>query len=104
MELESVWYELIKENQEVIIKNVVGFLNSSYEPKAGVFRTFGEYKTKPAIINKIDGEALEPENVMLYLKRKFPSLNDEFLKQIMMDWYNGKFKNEKYSLSKTMTM
>ena len=104
MELESVWHELIKEGQETMVKKIAEFLNGSYEPKTGVLRTFGEYDTKPTIINKIDGEALEPENVFLYLKRKFPTLSEDFLKQVMLDWYNGKFKTEKYTLSKTVAM
>ena len=105
MEIVNAYSELILENQQkVVIKHIVDLLNKSYAPTVGISREMGEYHQQPVIQNVIDEEPIKPANVVDYIKSKFKDLRDEFIEQVVRDWYDGKFKNGQYELSKIEAM
>jgi hypothetical protein len=85
---------------ESCVKRVVDDLNSNYTPAVGTFKKGGEYHDTQMITNEVDGELIEPAALLDYLKYKY-EYSDEFLKQVMNDWYSGKLKNS-YVLSKNV--
>jgi hypothetical protein len=89
-------------DHELMVKKVVDDLNLNYEPVVGTYRTGGEYFEKPIIKIKADGEKITPQRLLDYLQYKNPSLGDEFLKQVILDWVNGDL--DEYSLSKNVRM
>jgi len=91
---------------ELILKKIVNDLNLNYTPLAGTYRKGGEYFEKPMIKIEADGEMISPKGLLEYLKYKNGKLTDAFLKQVILDWVNGKFEGEtkNYSLSKNVRM
>lgn len=106
MDMIKIYKELINESQSGVIEKMVSFLNSSYEPKIGVKRDedLDEYDTEPSIVNKIDGEVIERDNLLDYLRSKFGKVSTEFVDQVINDWMAGKFKNGDFQLSKNVPM
>lgn len=66
-------------------------LDSNYEPMVGVVRGGGEYSEQPMIKIKVDGESISPSALFDYIKFKY-KVGDEFIKQIIRDWADGKIK------------
>lgn len=110
MEIVKIYDELINEShQEMAIEKIVNFLDASYEPKIGIKRDedFGEYRTEPVIVNKLEEENGEPvtkENLYDYLNGKFSGINPQFIHQVVHDWSLGKYKDGDYRLSKNIPM
>ena len=95
---------ILESIQEDNIRKVVKYLDKHYEPAVGTYREGGEYHNKTMITNLADNEMLTPRSLVQHLKYKF-NLNDEFLQQIVRDWFDGNFKNTKeYSLSRNISM
>lgn len=91
---------------ELVLNNIIGELKLNYEPIVGTYRKGGEYFEKPMIKIKADGEMITPKELLKYLNFKNKTMSDEFLKQIIFDWVNGKFDGvtKDYSLSKNVKM
>lgn len=90
---------------ELILKKVVDDINLNYTPIAGTYRKGGEYFEKPMIKVEADGSMITPKDLLEYLNFKNKNLSDKFLKQVILDWVNGRFsKSKDYSLSKNITM
>lgn len=90
---------------EMILKRVVDDLNLNYTPIAGTYRKGGEYFEKPMIKIEADGDMITPKELLVYLRYKNKNLSDAFLKQIILDWANGRFSGKKeYSLSKNVSI
>ena len=88
-------------NQAKIVGKVARFLDSSYEPAIGTVRKGGEYYDKAMIKNVIDNKMINLKELLDYLKYKFEGLSEDFLKQIIRDWFNGKLEGSD-SLSKNV--
>jgi hypothetical protein len=106
MDISNIYNELINESQQTVIERMVKFLNSSYVPKIGVKRddTLAEYGTEPSIVNKVDGEVIQKDSLIDYIKSKFKDVSTEFIEQVINDWGTGKYKNGDYQLSKNTPM
>lgn len=89
--------------QNNMVKNILKYLKSYYEPVIGVFAGEEEYSTGGLIKNLVDGATLSPKALKRHLKHKFGDLNDEFYKQVISDWFNNKIRDG-YILSKSVTM
>ena len=88
---------------QLLVKKVVDDLNLNYEPIVGTYRKGGEYFEKPIVKIKADGQTTTPKELLDYLKFKHKSLGDKFLRQIILDWVNGKIDDD-YSLSKNVSL
>lgn len=77
-------------NQTSIVKKIVKFLDSSYEPAIGTVKKGGEYHDKGMVKNTVNNDIISDAALLDYLKYKFEGLGDEFLKQVISDWFNGK--------------
>ena len=86
----------------IMIKKVVDDLNLNYEPVVCTYRKGGEYFEKPVVKIKADNDQITPKELLEYLKYKYKTLGEAFLKQIILDWVNGDIKD--YSLSKNVSM
>lgn len=88
---------------ELLVKKVVDDLNLNYEPIVGTYRKGGEYFEKAIVKIKADGQTTTPKELLDYLKFKNKSLGEKFLRQIILDWVNGKIGSD-YSLSKNISL
>lgn len=88
---------------QLLVKKVVDDLNLNYEPIVGTYRKGGEYFEKPIVKIKTDGQTTTPKELLDYLKFKNKSLGEKFLRQIILDWVNGKI-DDNYSLSKNVSL
>lgn len=75
--------------QNKIVKKIVSYLNTYYEPVMGVIPDDKEYKTSAMIVNLIDETQLTPKALSKYLRHKFGDLNRDFYNQVIYDWFNG---------------
>lgn len=97
---------IIIENETIqnrIVKTIVNYLRNYYEPIIGIFPDKNDYTTGGLIHNNIDGTTLSPKALKERLKYKFGDLSDEFLEQIISDWFNDKITDD-YLLSKPVSM
>jgi len=90
--------------QNKMVETIIGYLNNYYEPIVGVFAGEQEYTTGGLIHNNIDGTTLSPKALKDHLKYKFGNLSDEFMEQVISDWFNGKVDNNNNLLSKPVSM
>lgn len=88
-------------NQSRIVSKVTKFLDSSYQPAIGTIKKGGEYHDKAMIKNLINNEMMQAKDLLEYLQYKFEGLSEEFLKQVIRDWFNGKLQDTT-SLSKNV--
>ena len=92
-------------NYDRILKTAVNFIDLNYATEVGTYRQGGEYFEKPMIHVKADDNMIPPKELLSYLKYKFGNLSDAFLRQVILDWCNGKIpKNGKYKLSKNVAL
>lgn len=89
--------------QNSMVKNIIKYLKSYYEPVIGVFAGEDEYSTGGLIRNLVDGATLSPKALKDHLRYKFGNLNDEFYEQVISDWFNNKIRDG-YLLSKSVKM
>ena len=92
--------KFIKENvnKRRIVKKIVSDLNGSYSPVMGTYRYNKEYHNTPMIKNKIDGDNIATYDLLSYLIKKYPGFRKEFIRRIVIDWYNDNI-NDDYQLS-----
>lgn len=93
---------VIKEDaiHKSLIKQVGDYLTKYYTPSFGTYKEKGVYNNEPMIQNKIDEELITPKNLLKHLIDKF-KLDQEFLSQIIRDWYDGKLDSN-YLLSQNI--
>jgi len=96
----------VNENKdyEHMVKTIVDDIKLNYDMNLAAYRKGGEYFDKPMITVKVDGEMISPKDLLGYLRYKHKDLNVAFLKQIVQDWWNGKFINGNYDLSKNVAL
>lgn len=98
--------QLIVEDETVqnnMVKSIVGYLKSYYEPVIGVFAGQEEYSTGGLVRNLVDGATLSPKALKDHLKYKFGDLSDKFYEQVISDWFNNKLRDG-FILSKSVKM
>lgn len=88
--------------QETLIKRIVDDLNTNYEPTKGTYKKGGEYFEEPMISNKVSDEMVTAKALLDYMCYKY-KVNDEFIKQVISDWYNGSI-SDSYTLSKNVAL
>lgn len=107
---------IISENQLAVLKNhiceadahdtmirrVVADLDLNYEPSQGTFKKGGEFHEQPMVLNKVNQELMTVKSLFDYLKYKH-GLGEEFLQQIIDDWFKGNLKNSD-KLSKNISI
>jgi hypothetical protein len=92
-------------NKDAMVKKLKTELSKYYEPSVGVQREGGEYFDKPMILNKVSGEMITDKAVLDYLsyKPEYKGLSEEFLKQVIRDWFGGNLKKSN-ELTRNVTM
>jgi hypothetical protein len=85
-----------------IVRQMKEELDTNYAPTENFVREGGEYKTKKMIMVKVDEELISPKALFEYMKAKY-KMGDEFTKQVIRDWVNGKI-GDNYSLSKNVPL
>lgn len=92
----SLLKKIIEESSahEICVEKIKNDLNANYEPVIDKFLKGGEYfkKGKFKILASESEELIEANQLFEYLKSKYP-YNDNFLKQVIIDWCNGNLKN-----------
>lgn len=71
------------------IKIILGDLVDNYEPVISAVSDGIEYKNVNRVKKKIDDSEMSPKQLLDYFLIKYNGLNEEFIKQIIIDWYNG---------------
>lgn len=84
------------EYHEVMVKEIAADLTANYDRAHETFESGNDYSKRRVFQNKVDEEPITPHNLLEYLKGKY-DVNEEFLKQVMNDWFDGKIKDNKLS-------
>ena len=82
------------------IKKMKEDLDMNYEFTNKFVREGGEYFEEPMIMVKVDEEVITPKALYEYMKYKYKT-NEEFAKQVIRDWVDGKITDD-YRLSKNI--
>lgn len=80
------------QNYDRIFKQMVEDLDLNYEPASGMKQISNEFYTESLISKKVNGETITPKLLLDYLKHKYVGVNEEFIKQLLTDWYKGNLK------------
>ena len=104
---ESQYERLTQTIQESLVhsnmvKRMKEELDNNYSPIEKFVREGGEYFSKPMIMVKVDEEAITPKDLFEYMKHKY-KMGDEFIKQVIRDWVDGKITDD-YRLSKNVPL
>ena len=94
----------INENEQhtTLVKRIFSDLKTNYEPALGSFNDGGEYQHKTLITKKVDGEQISLGALKNYLSNKYLKINDEFIEQVITDWYNGVLDGKNFQLTKNV--
>lgn len=94
----------IKENEQhvTLVKRVYDDLSTNYEPALGSFNDGGEYEHKNLITKKVDGEQISLGALKNYLSNKYLKISDEFIEQVITDWYNGVLDGKNFQLTRNV--
>lgn len=88
---------------EIILDRVLSDLNKNYEKVNAVVKDYHDYRETPMIKVKVDGAVITPKNLLEYLKYSYHGVcGEEFLKQVVDDWYYDKIKDG--NLSKNVSL
>lgn len=89
--IESVYFD-------TVFNNVISFLNNNYEQSTKQVSNGSEYITKPCVTKKVDKTAIDLRELLDYTESRpeFRKLNVDFIKQCIIDWYNGDAQNKKF--------
>ncbi len=90
------------DNHESMVRRVVADLDLNYEPSQGTYKKGGEYHEESMVLNKVNSELMTAKSLFDYMKYKY-SLGDDFLQQLINDWYKGNL-NDSDSLSKNISI
>lgn len=85
-----------------MVKRMKTELDANYEPVEKFVREGGEYFEKPMIMVKADEELITPKSLYEYMKSKYKT-NNEFTKQVIRDWVDGKITDD-FRLSKNVSL
>ena len=95
---------LVKESDyHIILDNIINDLNKNYETVTAVVKDYHDYNEQPRIKVKVDGSVINAKDLLEYFKYKYHGVcSEEFLKQVIDDWYHNKIKDG--VLSKNITL
>lgn len=85
-----------------MVKRMKNELDKNYAPIEKFVREGGEYFEKPMIMIKADEEVITPKSLFEYMKSKYKT-SDEFTKQVIRDWVDGKITDD-FRLSKNIPL
>jgi hypothetical protein len=94
----------INENEQVkgIIKTITNDLIMNYEPAVATFHNGLEYENKSIITKKVDGDKMSGAALLDYFTNKYTHVSDEFIEQVIRDWYEGVLDGNNLQLSKNV--
>jgi hypothetical protein len=76
---------------DIILGRVLDDLNTNYEKVSAVVKGYHDYTESPMIKVKVDGSIIKPNDLLEYFKYSYHGVcGDEFLKQVIDDWYYGR--------------
>jgi hypothetical protein len=92
----------INETEQVtqITKLIADDLLMNYEPAIGTVNNGLEFEHHFIITKKVDGDRLSAGALFDYMTTKYKNVNDDFIKQVITDWYEGVLDGKNYQLSK----
>lgn len=95
---------LINENDfHIILGDVVDDLNKNYKAVKAVVKGYHDYNEEPRIKVVVDGSVISDLDLLNYMKYKYHAVcGENFLKQVIDDWYHGRIKDG--MLSKNITL
>jgi hypothetical protein len=95
---------LISESDyHVILDRVIEDLNKNYESVTAVIKDYHDYNEQPRIKVKVDDSIINAKDLLEYFKYKYHGVcGENFLKQVIDDWYHGRVKDG--MLSKNITL
>lgn len=85
------------------VRKVVKELDHKYEPSHQTLENESGPINKALVRKKYDGEEYEPKDVFREFNEKYDDLSEEFVKQVIKDWFNGSM-GKNYSLTKNVKM
>jgi hypothetical protein len=93
-------------NESVVHSNMVKRmkedLDKNYQPIEKFVREGGEYESRAMIMVNADEEVITPKDLYEYLKYKY-KMGEEFTKQVIRDWVDGKITDD-FRLSKNVAL
>lgn len=100
---KSLKISITETNHQVILDNIIKDLDKNYEKVTAVVGDYHDYYEKPRIKVKADDSVIKAKDLLEYLKYKHHGIcGEEFLKQVIDDWYHDKVKDG--MLSKNITL
>lgn len=87
---------------EEMVNNIVNDLKMNYKKAIEKYRDGNEYKERKVFEIKADGDLISPKDLLIYLKSKY-KVGENFLKQLLDDWCDGKIKDGTLSKSVALT-
>ena len=87
----------------IILGDVIDDLNKNYEPVNAVVKDYHDYKEEARIKVMVDDSVISSLDLLNYMKYKYHAIcGENFLKQVIDDWYHGRVKDG--MLSKNITL
>lgn len=71
------------------VKLILNDLVNNYEPIITPVGNGSEFTNEKRIKKKIDGSEINPAQLFDYYRGKFLGVSDEFIQQVIKDWFNG---------------
>lgn len=84
------------------VKLVLDYLVENYEPAVASVQYGDIYQNEKRIKKRIDETEMSPRELFVNVCAKFPKISKDFLKQVILDWYNGTIGND-LSLSRNVS-
>jgi hypothetical protein len=94
----------LKENLfDIVLNELLSDLNKNYEKVTAIVNDYHDYNEKPRFKVKVDGNVITAKELLEYMKYKYhEKCGENFIKQVIDDWFNDKIKDG--FLSKNITL
>jgi hypothetical protein len=95
---------VLQENEahDQLVRSIYNDLATNYEPAVGSFNDGSEFEHQTMVTKKADGSQLSMGALRNYLADKFLNVNNEFIEQVITDWYNGVLDGKNYQLTRNV--
>jgi hypothetical protein len=95
---------LIKEGDyHIVLDEVLDNLNNNYEKVTAIVKDYHDYNEQPRFKVKADDTIINAKDLLDYFKYTYHGIcGEEFLKQVIDDWYHDEIKDG--MLSKNITL
>lgn len=87
--------------KERVVERLSKELNNKYEPSYTTLEDKNGPTSFPTLKKRYDGEERYPKDVVRELKSKHSGLSEDFIEQVVKDWYNNTIDG---GLSKNISM